>query len=80
MTTRRVLAGFGRAHEEFEGGTQLADLLNGLLWPRQTMEVSVPAGDSIQLFLDEIDARNRIDAPVSPLAVVTAATRRQMPP
>jgi hypothetical protein len=29
------------------------------------MEVSVPAGDPIQLLLDEIDARSRIEAPVS---------------
>ena len=33
--------------------------------PRQAMEVSVPAGDPIQLLLDEIDARTRIEAPVS---------------
>jgi hypothetical protein len=29
------------------------------------MEVSVPAGDPIQLLLDDIDARSRIEAPVS---------------
>lgn len=33
--------------------------------PRQAMEVSVPAGDPLQLLLDEIDARSRIEAPVS---------------
>jgi hypothetical protein len=33
--------------------------------PRQSMEVSVPAGDPLQLLLDEIDARSRIDPPVS---------------
>jgi hypothetical protein len=33
--------------------------------PWQAMEVSVPAGDPIQLLLDEIDARTRIEAPVS---------------
>jgi hypothetical protein len=33
--------------------------------PRQTMEVSVPAGDPLQLLLDEIDARERIEPPVS---------------
>jgi hypothetical protein len=32
---------------------------------RQTMEVSIPAGDPIQLLLDDIDARSRIGAPVS---------------
>jgi hypothetical protein len=32
---------------------------------RQAMEVSVPAGDPIQLLLDEIDARSRIEAPLS---------------
>jgi hypothetical protein len=33
--------------------------------PRQAMEVSVPADNPIQLLLDEIDARSRIEAPVS---------------
>jgi hypothetical protein len=33
--------------------------------PRQSMEVSVPAGDPIQMLLDEIDARSRIEPPVS---------------
>jgi hypothetical protein len=33
--------------------------------PRQTMEASVPAADPIRLLLDEIDARTRIEAPVS---------------
>ena len=33
--------------------------------PRQAMEVSVPAGNPIQLLLDEIDARSRIEVPVS---------------
>ena len=33
--------------------------------PRQGMEVSIPAGDPIQLLLDDIDARSRIGAPVS---------------
>ena len=32
--------------------------------PRQA-EVSVPAGNPIQLLLDEIEARSRIEAPVS---------------
>jgi hypothetical protein len=33
--------------------------------PRQAMEVSVPAGDPLQMLLDEIDARSRIEPPVS---------------
>jgi len=33
--------------------------------PRQAMEVSVPADNPLQLLLDEIDARSRIDPPVS---------------
>jgi uncharacterized protein DUF5681 len=33
--------------------------------PRQAMEVSVPADNPLQLLLDEIDARSRIEAPVS---------------
>ena len=33
--------------------------------PRQVVEVSVPAGDPLQMLLDEIDARSRIDPPVS---------------
>ena len=33
--------------------------------PRQVMEVSVPADNPLQLLLDEIDARSRIDPPVS---------------
>jgi hypothetical protein len=32
--------------------------------PRQAMEVSVPADNPLQLLLDEIDARSRIEAPV----------------
>jgi hypothetical protein len=32
---------------------------------RQAMEVSVPADNPLQLLLDEIDARSRIEAPVS---------------
>jgi Family of unknown function (DUF5681) len=43
--------------------------------PRQAMEVSVPAGDPIQLLLDEIDARTRIEAPVS-----HTPDRNQLPP
>jgi hypothetical protein len=33
--------------------------------PRQAMEVSVSAGDPIQLLLDDIDARSRMEAPMS---------------
>ena len=33
--------------------------------PRQAMEVSSPAGDVIQQLLDDIDARSRIEPPVS---------------
>jgi hypothetical protein len=33
--------------------------------PRQSMEVSVPAGDPLQMLLDEIGTRSRIDPPVS---------------
>ena len=33
--------------------------------PRQAMEVSVPAGNPLQMLLDEIDARSRIEVPVS---------------
>ena len=33
--------------------------------PRLAMEVSVPADNPLQLLLDEIDARSRIEAPVS---------------
>jgi hypothetical protein len=33
--------------------------------PRQVVEVSVPAGDPLQMLLDEIDARERIEPPVS---------------
>jgi hypothetical protein len=33
--------------------------------PRQAMEVSVPADNPLQLLLDEIDARSRIEPPVS---------------
>ena len=32
---------------------------------RQSMEVSIPAGDPIQMLLDEIDARSRIEPPAS---------------
>jgi hypothetical protein len=34
--------------------------------PRQAMEVTVPAGDPLQLLLDEIDARIRIDCQNAP--------------
>jgi hypothetical protein len=34
--------------------------------PRQAMEVSAPAGDPLQLLLDEIDARIRIDCQNAP--------------
>ena len=47
--------------------------------PRQSMEVSVPAGDPIQLLLDEIDARGRIDPPVSP-PVSHDPNRDHLPP
>jgi hypothetical protein len=43
--------------------------------PRQAMEVSVPADDPIQLLLDELDARSRIEAPVS-----HNPARNQLPP
>jgi hypothetical protein len=33
--------------------------------PRQAMEVSIPADNPLQLLLDEIDARSRIEPPVS---------------
>ena len=33
--------------------------------PRQGLEVSIPSVDPLQLLLDEIDARSRIDPPVS---------------
>ena len=33
--------------------------------PRQAMEVSIPTDNPLQLLLDEIDARSRIDPPVS---------------
>ena len=33
--------------------------------PRQVVEVSVPAGDPLQMLLDEIDVRERIEPPVS---------------
>jgi len=33
--------------------------------PRQTMEVSVPAGDPLQMLLDELDARSRVAPPIS---------------
>ena len=33
--------------------------------PRQAIEVSVPADNPLQLLLDEIDARSRVDPPVS---------------
>jgi hypothetical protein len=33
--------------------------------PRQAMEVSIPADNPLQLLLDEIDARSRIDPPIS---------------
>jgi hypothetical protein len=33
--------------------------------PRQVMEVSLPADNPLQLLLDEIDARSRIEPPVS---------------
>jgi hypothetical protein len=33
--------------------------------PRQAMEVSIPADNVMQLLLDDIDARERIEPPVS---------------
>jgi hypothetical protein len=42
---------------------------------RQAMEVSVPADDPIRLLLDEIDARSRVEAPVS-----HTPARNQLPP
>jgi hypothetical protein len=33
--------------------------------PRQEMEVSIPGVDPLQLLLEEIDARSRIEPPVS---------------
>jgi hypothetical protein len=43
--------------------------------PRQSMEVSVPAEDPIRQLLDEIDARSRIEPPVS-----HTPDRNQLPP
>jgi hypothetical protein len=55
-----------RAKSETARIAAIRELLDrGYGRPRQAMEVSVPAGDPLQLLLDEIDARSRIEPPVS---------------
>jgi hypothetical protein len=43
--------------------------------PRQAMEVSIPADNPLQLLLDEVNARSRIERPVS-----HTPDRNQLPP
>ena len=43
--------------------------------PRQGLEVSIPSVDPLQLLLDEIDARSRVEPPVS-----HTPDRNQLPP
>jgi hypothetical protein len=58
------------------GLLQFRELLDrGYGRPRQAMEVSVPADNPLQLLLDEIDARSRIEPPVS-----HTPDRNQLPP
>ena len=55
-----------RAKSETARIAAIRELLDrGYGRPRQAMEVSVPADNPLQLLLDEIDARSRIDPPVS---------------
>ena len=55
-----------RAKSETARIAAIRELLDrGYGRPRQAMEVSVPADNPLQLLLDEIDARSRIEPPVS---------------
>src|SRR6516165_6119900 len=55
-----------RAKSETARIAAIRELLDrGYGRPRQAMEVSLPADNPLQLLLDEIDARSRIEPPVS---------------
>ena len=55
-----------RAKSETARIAAIRELLDrGYGRPRQAMEVSLPADNPLQQLLDEIDARSRIDPPVS---------------
>ena len=55
-----------RAKSETARIAAIRELLDrGYGRPRQVMEVSVPADNPLQLLLDEIDVRERIEPPVS---------------
>ena len=55
-----------RAKSETARIAAIRELLDrGYGRPRHAMEVSVPADNPLQRLLDEIDARSRIDPPVS---------------
>ena len=55
-----------RAKSETARIAAIRELLDrGYGRPRQAMEVSIAADNPLQLLLDEIDARSRIDPPVS---------------
>src|SRR6516225_7105466 len=55
-----------RAKSETARIAAIRELLDrGYGRPRQVMEVSVPTDNPLQLLLDEIDARSRVDPPAS---------------
>jgi Family of unknown function (DUF5681) len=55
-----------RAKSETARIAAIRELLDrGYGRPRQAMEVSIPTDDPIRMLLDEIDARERIEPPVS---------------
>jgi hypothetical protein len=55
-----------RAKNETARIAAIRELLDrGYGRPRKAMEVSIPADNPLQLLLDEIDARSRIEPPVS---------------